>query len=98
MRGCVSIVIGCAPPGRCFHLRASTMSASTAPRGITTMTRTAWLHVRLTRVRPTREEGQGAVPKIAVCGGPYANPHALAAMLEDARGRGCERIFCLGDL
>jgi diadenosine tetraphosphatase ApaH/serine/threonine PP2A family protein phosphatase len=38
------------------------------------------------------------VPKIAVCGGPYANPHALAAMIEDARARGCERIFCLGDL
>jgi predicted phosphodiesterase len=38
------------------------------------------------------------VPKIAVCGGPYANPHALAAMIDDARARGCERIFCLGDL
>jgi uncharacterized Fe-S cluster-containing radical SAM superfamily protein/predicted phosphodiesterase len=38
------------------------------------------------------------VPKIAVCGGPYANPPALAAMAEDARARGCERIFCLGDL
>ncbi|MEA2467990.1 MAG: hypothetical protein QOJ57_2116 [Thermoleophilaceae bacterium] len=38
------------------------------------------------------------MPKIAACGGPYANPHALAAMLEDARARGCERIFCLGDL
>jgi predicted phosphodiesterase len=38
------------------------------------------------------------VPKIAACGGPYANPHALAAMLDDARARGCERIFCLGDL
>jgi predicted phosphodiesterase/pyruvate-formate lyase-activating enzyme len=38
------------------------------------------------------------VPKIAVCGGTYANPHAFAAMLEDARARGCERIFCLGDL
>jgi predicted phosphodiesterase len=38
------------------------------------------------------------VPKIAVCGGPYANPHALAAMLADARARGCERIVCLGDL
>jgi uncharacterized Fe-S cluster-containing radical SAM superfamily protein/diadenosine tetraphosphatase ApaH/serine/threonine PP2A family protein phosphatase len=36
--------------------------------------------------------------RIAVCGGPYANPHALAAMLRDARARGCERIFCLGDL
>ena len=38
------------------------------------------------------------MPKIAVCGGPYANPYALAAMLEDARRRGCDRIFCLGDL
>jgi predicted phosphodiesterase len=38
------------------------------------------------------------VPKIAACGGPYANTHALAAMLQDARARGCERIFCLGDL
>ena len=38
------------------------------------------------------------MPKIAACGGPYANPTALAAMLEDARQRGCERIFCLGDL
>ena len=38
------------------------------------------------------------MPKIAACGGPYANPHALAAMLADARARGCERIFCLGDL
>ena len=38
------------------------------------------------------------MPKIAVCGGPYANPHALKAMLRDARARDCERIFCLGDL
>jgi predicted phosphodiesterase len=38
------------------------------------------------------------VPRIAVCGGPYANPYALGAMLRDARKRGCERIFCLGDL
>ena len=38
------------------------------------------------------------MPKIAACGGPYANPHALAAMLDDARARGCERIFCLGDM
>ena len=36
--------------------------------------------------------------RIAVCGGPYANPYALDAMLRDARARGCERIFCLGDL
>jgi hypothetical protein len=62
------------------------------------MTRPARPRVRVIRVRRTTEEGQAAVPKIAVCGGPYANPHALAAMLEDARRRGCERTFCLGDL
>jgi uncharacterized Fe-S cluster-containing radical SAM superfamily protein/predicted phosphodiesterase len=38
------------------------------------------------------------MPRIAVCGGPYANPHALRAMLRDARARGCERVCCLGDL
>ena len=38
------------------------------------------------------------MPRIAVCGGPYANPYALKAMLRDARTRDCERIFCLGDL
>ncbi len=36
--------------------------------------------------------------RIAVCGGPYANPYALAAFITDARARGCERLFCLGDL
>jgi pyruvate-formate lyase-activating enzyme/diadenosine tetraphosphatase ApaH/serine/threonine PP2A family protein phosphatase len=36
--------------------------------------------------------------RIAVFGGPYANPYALRAMLRDAGVRGCERIFCLGDL
>ncbi len=36
--------------------------------------------------------------RIAVCGGPYANPYALAALIADARARGCERLFCLGDL
>jgi predicted phosphodiesterase/uncharacterized Fe-S cluster-containing radical SAM superfamily protein len=38
------------------------------------------------------------VPRIAACGGPYSNPYALDAMLRDARARGCERVFCLGDL
>jgi diadenosine tetraphosphatase ApaH/serine/threonine PP2A family protein phosphatase len=38
------------------------------------------------------------MPKLAVCGGVYANPFALSAMREDAAQRGCERIFCLGDL
>ncbi|MBO8190555.1 radical SAM protein [Streptomyces oryzae] len=36
--------------------------------------------------------------RIAVCGGPYANPYALHAFADDARRRGCERLFCLGDL
>lgn len=36
--------------------------------------------------------------KIGVCGGPYANPYALRAFIADARVRGCERLFCLGDL
>jgi pyruvate-formate lyase-activating enzyme/predicted phosphodiesterase len=38
------------------------------------------------------------VTRIAVCGGVYANPYALRAMLESARERGCERVVCLGDL
>jgi diadenosine tetraphosphatase ApaH/serine/threonine PP2A family protein phosphatase/pyruvate-formate lyase-activating enzyme len=38
------------------------------------------------------------VPRIAVFGGVYANTHALDAVLTDARGRGCEELFCLGDL
>jgi diadenosine tetraphosphatase ApaH/serine/threonine PP2A family protein phosphatase/pyruvate-formate lyase-activating enzyme len=38
------------------------------------------------------------VTRIAVCGGPYANPYALEAWVRDARRRGAERLFCLGDL
>lgn len=36
--------------------------------------------------------------RIAICGGPYANPYALAAFIADARNRGCDRLWCLGDL
>ncbi len=36
--------------------------------------------------------------RLAVCGGVYANPHALRAWVDDARRRGCERLVCLGDL
>jgi len=36
--------------------------------------------------------------RFAAFGGAYANPYALEAMLADARARGCERIFNLGDL
>lgn len=31
-------------------------------------------------------------------GGPYSNPYALRALLDDARRRDCQRVFCLGDL
>ncbi len=33
-----------------------------------------------------------------MCGGVYSNPYALRAFLDDARRRGCQRLFCLGDL
>ncbi|HEX6595667.1 MAG TPA: metallophosphoesterase family protein [Acidimicrobiales bacterium] len=36
--------------------------------------------------------------RVAAFGGPYSNPYALKALLSDASRRGCERIFCLGDL
>ncbi|MGH9155675.1 MAG: metallophosphoesterase family protein, partial [Acidimicrobiales bacterium] len=36
--------------------------------------------------------------RIAAFGGPYSNPYSLRALLADAAGRQCERIFCLGDL
>jgi len=36
--------------------------------------------------------------RIGVCGGPYGNPYALQAFVADARARGCEQLFCLGDL
>jgi len=36
--------------------------------------------------------------RIAVFGGAYSNPYALRALLNDADQRGCQRVFCLGDL
>ena len=39
-----------------------------------------------------------AFGKVGVFGGVYSNHHALAALLEDARARGLEALFCLGDL
>jgi len=36
--------------------------------------------------------------RIAVLGGVYANAEALAAVLMDARARGADAVFCLGDL
>jgi len=36
--------------------------------------------------------------RVAVFGGPYANPYALRALLTDAARRGCDERWCLGDL
>jgi diadenosine tetraphosphatase ApaH/serine/threonine PP2A family protein phosphatase len=36
--------------------------------------------------------------RIAVCGGVYSNPYALRAFVTDARARGAQRLYCLGDL
>src|SRR5258705_1132085 len=36
--------------------------------------------------------------RVAVFGGVYNNHLALAAAIADARRRGCEKLFCLGDL
>src|SRR3954468_2488014 len=36
--------------------------------------------------------------RVALFGGIYNNHFALAAAIADARRRGCERLFCLGDL
>lgn len=38
------------------------------------------------------------MPRIAVFGGVYANPYALRALLDDARRRECDELYCLGDL
>ncbi len=37
------------------------------------------------------------MPRIAVCGGVYSNPYALRAFVEDAKERGAQRLWCLGD-
>lgn len=41
---------------------------------------------------------EGPFGRIAVFGGVYSNHLALAALLEDARRRGAEALYCLGDL
>ena len=38
------------------------------------------------------------MPRIACFGGVYANPYALRAVLDDARRRRCDELYCLGDL
>lgn len=41
---------------------------------------------------------EGPYERIAVFGGVYSNHFALAALLDDARRRGAEAVYCLGDL
>ncbi len=41
---------------------------------------------------------EGPFRRIAVFGGVYNNHYALVALLEDARRRQVEAIYCLGDL
>ena len=41
---------------------------------------------------------EGPFSRVAVFGGVYNNHYALAALLDDARARGAEAIYCLGDL
>ncbi|MGD2115789.1 MAG: metallophosphoesterase family protein [Acidobacteriota bacterium] len=41
---------------------------------------------------------EGPFGKIAAFGGVYSNHVALATLLEDARRRGAEAVYCLGDL
>ncbi len=49
--------------------------------------------------RPGDEvEIEGPYANIAVFGGVYSNHVALAALLDDAKGRGAETLYCLGDL
>ncbi|MBA3328487.1 MAG: metallophosphoesterase family protein [Solirubrobacterales bacterium] len=36
--------------------------------------------------------------RIGVFGGVYSNPYALRALLDDAEARGCDELYCLGDL
>ena len=43
-------------------------------------------------------DAAGEYRRIAVFGGVYGNVHALAATLDDARARGVEAVFCLGDV
>jgi predicted phosphodiesterase len=35
--------------------------------------------------------------RLALCGGTYSNPYALRAFIHDARSRGADRLWCLGD-
>jgi predicted phosphodiesterase len=52
----------------------------------------------LTSLRGSTPPRQGGQRRIALFGGVYSNYHALMAVLADARSRGAEAIYCLGDM
>jgi len=47
---------------------------------------------------PDGIEVEGPFTRVAVFGGVYNNHYGLSALLTDARARGAEAIYCLGDL
>ena len=47
---------------------------------------------------PDGVEIEGPFERVAIFGGVYNNHYALSAVLDDARSRGAEAIYCLGDL
>jgi hypothetical protein len=50
------------------------------------------------QAKEDRTPVEGPFKRIAVFGGVYSNHLALAALLEDARNKGAEALYCLGDL
>lgn len=53
---------------------------------------------RRPRATPDPTPVEGPYRRIAVLGGVYSNRFGLAAALDDARRRGAEAVYCLGDL
>jgi predicted phosphodiesterase len=82
---------GTVPCGWSLSCSISGCAISSAP------TRSGFAAVTRPGRADTPGRGERAM-RIGLCGGPYANPYALRAFVADARERGCERLFCLGDL
>lgn len=73
------------------------LAASRAGRRLSAPQRRAAAR-RLLATRFDRTAQEGPFGRVAVFGGVYNNHLALAALLEDARRRGAEALYCLGDL
>ncbi|MCB1009892.1 MAG: metallophosphoesterase [Acidobacteria bacterium] len=82
---------------RTVPLEAFRRAAASAGRELAPDERAAEVESFLARaVDPTPVEGP--FERIAVCGGVYSNRFALEALLDAAAARGCEAVYCLGDL